>query len=88
MQQYLDAGGGGEQGVVGVLQAVLFGAPRLRAHQQAEVRPQVAAEEGLTGRDVEQQGQRLHVEPRLQHLPQDRASDHQNTHTLRSSSLI
>lgn len=64
----LDPGGGAEHGVVWVFQTVLFEPLRLGADQQVEVCGQVASQQGFAGRDVEQKGERFHVEPRLQHL--------------------
>lgn len=65
---YLDLGDGGEDDVVGVLQTVLFEPLRLGADEQLEMCRQVAPQQRLVGRDVEQEGERFHVEVRLQHL--------------------
>lgn len=67
---YLDFGGGGEEGVVGVLHTLLLGLLGLRAHQQGEVGGQVPAQQRLVGGDVQQQGHSLHVKARLQNLPE------------------
>lgn len=65
---YLNPGGGCEDGVIRVLQTLLFLPLRLRADEQVKVRGQVASQQCLAGRNVEQKGERLHVETRLQHL--------------------
>lgn len=62
---YLDLGGGGEDGVVWVFQTVLFEPLGLGADEQVEVRCQVASQQGFAGRNVEQEGERLHVESGL-----------------------
>lgn len=66
--EYLDFGCGGEQRVVGVLQALLLEALGLGANQEVEVGCQVTPEQCLAGRDVEEQREGLHVEARLQDL--------------------
>lgn len=65
---YLDLGGGGEDGVVWVFQTVLFEPLRLGADEQVEVCGQVASQQGFVGWNVEQKGERFHVEAGLQHL--------------------
>lgn len=69
--RYLDLGGGGEDGVVWVFQTVLFEPLRLGADEQVEVCCQVASQQGFVGRNVEQEGERFHVEARLQHLQRE-----------------
>lgn len=77
MSGYLDFGGGAQHDVVRVFQALLFEPLRLGADQQVEMRRQVASQQRFVGRDVEQEGERFHVEARLQHL-----------HTLEDSVVV
>lgn len=65
---YLNLSGCCEDAVIWVFQTFLFEALRLWADQQVEVCGQVASQQGFTGRNVEQEGERFHVESRLQHL--------------------
>lgn len=65
---YLNPGGGCEDGVVRVFQTLLFLPLCLGADEQVEVCRQVASQQGFTGRNVEQKGERFHVKTRLQHL--------------------
>lgn len=65
---YLDLGRSREDGVVWVFQTVLFEPLSLGADEQVEVCGQVASQQGFVRRDVEQKGESLHVETRLQHL--------------------
>lgn len=71
--RYLDLGGGGEDAVVRVFQTLLFEPLRLGANEQVEVCRQVASQQGFVGRNVEQKGERFHVEAGLQHLQTTRA---------------
>lgn len=66
--RYLDLGGGGEDAVVRIFQTLLFEPLCLRANEQVEVCRQVASQQGFVGRNVEQKGERFHVEAGLQHL--------------------
>lgn len=65
---YLDLGSGCEDAVVWVFQTLLFEPLRLGADEQVEMCCQVASQQGFIGRNVEQEGERFHVEARLQNL--------------------
>lgn len=73
--QYLDPSSGREDGVVGVLLVLLLEALGLGPDQQVEVRGQVAPQQGFVGGDVEQKGESLHVEARLQDLQRRRGGE-------------
>ncbi|TNN49003.1 hypothetical protein EYF80_040765 [Liparis tanakae] len=69
---HLDFGRDAQRGVARRLGVLPLLAVRLRPHQLDEVGVEVAPQQRLVRRDVEQQGHRVPVEARLQHLREER----------------